>query len=156
MSAEIWFYHLQRQPIERVLPKLLEKSLDNRWRATVQARSEERLVALDQLLWTYSDASFLAHGRACDGDADMQPVFLTTEHDNPNGSALRLFIEGADIVDHIRDHDGDAYKRMIVLFNGHDNEELTIARRQWQELKALAQSLTYWQQNDDDRWEKKA
>ncbi|MGH6868933.1 MAG: DNA polymerase III subunit chi, partial [Methylocella sp.] len=53
--TEIWFYHLQRQPLERVLPNLIEKSLEKGWRVAVQARSEERLDALDSWLWTYSD-----------------------------------------------------------------------------------------------------
>jgi hypothetical protein len=48
--TEIWFYHLQRQPLESVLPNLLEKSLEKGWRVAVQARSEERLDALDSWL----------------------------------------------------------------------------------------------------------
>ena len=95
--TEIWFYHLQRQPLERVLPNLIEKSLEKGWRVAVQARSEERLDALDSWLWTYSDESFLAHGRACDGDGELQPVYLTAGLENPNGAALRLFIEGAEM-----------------------------------------------------------
>jgi len=30
--TEILFYHLQRQPIEKVLPTLLEKSIERGWR----------------------------------------------------------------------------------------------------------------------------
>ena len=62
--TEIWFYQLQRQPLEKVLPVLIEKSLEKGWRVAVQARSEERPDARDSWHWTYSDASFLAHGRA--------------------------------------------------------------------------------------------
>ena len=60
--TEIWFYHLQRHPLEKGLPQILEKSLEKGWRAVVQAKSDERLEALDFWLWTYSEASFLAHG----------------------------------------------------------------------------------------------
>jgi DNA polymerase III subunit chi len=74
--TEIWFYHLQRQPLERVPPNLIEKSLEKGWRVVVQARREERLDALDSWLWTYSDASFLAHGGARDGNGELQPVYL--------------------------------------------------------------------------------
>ncbi len=94
---EIWFYHLQHQPLEKALPSLLEKALERGWRVVVQAAADERLDALDDLLWTYAEASFLAHGRARDGDAEMQPVYLTTGPENPNGARLRLFIEGADV-----------------------------------------------------------
>ena len=60
--TEILFYHLQRQPLEKVLPSLLEKSLERGWQAAIQAVSEERLQALDDGLWTYADESFLPHG----------------------------------------------------------------------------------------------
>ena len=60
--TEILFYHLQRQPLERVLPPLLEKSLERGWRVVVQAASDERVEALDAHLWTYRDDSFLPHG----------------------------------------------------------------------------------------------
>ena len=31
--AEVLFYHLQQQPLEAVLPTLLQKSLERGWRA---------------------------------------------------------------------------------------------------------------------------
>ena len=34
--TEVLFYHLQSQPLERVLPELLEKCLERKWRAVVQ------------------------------------------------------------------------------------------------------------------------
>src|SRR6516164_4107811 len=49
--TEIVFYQLQRQPLERVLPTLIEKSLERGWRVVVQAASEERVEALDAHLW---------------------------------------------------------------------------------------------------------
>ena len=48
--TEIVFYQLQRQPLERVLPTLIEKSLERGWRVIVQAASEERVEALDAQL----------------------------------------------------------------------------------------------------------
>jgi DNA polymerase III subunit chi len=153
--TEIWFYHLQRQPLERVLPSLIEKSLEKGWRVAVQATSEERLDALDSWLWTYSDESFVAHGRACDGDSELQPVYLTAGIENPNGAALRLFIEGADMAAALAEA-GAAYARAVALFDGNSAEELTAARAQWKELKDLGFALTYWQQGANGRWEKKS
>jgi hypothetical protein len=51
--TELVFYHLERQPVERVLPALIEKSLERGWRVVVQAASVERIVALDAHLWNY-------------------------------------------------------------------------------------------------------
>jgi DNA polymerase-3 subunit chi len=152
---EIWFYHLQRQRLESVLPELLQKSIDRGWRAVVQAVSEERLDALDQVLWTFSEASFLAHGRARDGDPELQPIYLSTGIENPNGAAARFFVEGAEIHAALA---GPAatYQRAITLFDGNAEDEVRAARGQWKQLKELGFALTYWQQAETGRWEKKA
>lgn len=152
--TEIWFYHLQRQPLERALPALIEKSLERGWRVAVQARSEERLDALDSWLWTYSDESFLAHARARDGDADLQPVYLTLGTENANGAALRVFVEGAEIAPALA-AEGAAYVRVVNLFDGNNAEEVSHARAQWKELKALGLALSYWQQDAAGRWQMK-
>ena len=153
--TEIWFYHLQQQPLERALPQLIEKSLERGWRAVVQAKSEERLDALNSWLWTYSDASFLAHGRAGDGDGELQPVYLTTGLENPNSAALRFFVEGAEIAPALAEADAP-YARAISLFDGNNEDELLFARAQWKELKAQGLAVTYWQQAENGCWEKKA
>jgi len=151
---EVWFYHLQRQPLEHVLPILLEKSLERKWRVTVQASSEERLDALDQWLWTYAETSFLAHGRACDGDAAMQPVFLTTGEDNPNGAPVRLLIDGTSAASLLEGETAKDYSRVILLFDGNHEEELSFARSEWKRLKAAGFDLSYWQQSTAGGWEK--
>jgi DNA polymerase IIIc chi subunit len=53
--TELLFYHLERRPLEAVLPQLLEKSLARGWRVVVQSSSEERVEALDAHLWAYRD-----------------------------------------------------------------------------------------------------
>jgi len=150
---EIWFYHLQRQKLEDVLPLLLEKCLDRKWRVTVQASSEERLEALDQHLWTYQDASFLAHGRTRDGDEERQPIFLTTGPENLNQSRVRCLIERASSLP-LFEAGADDYERLILLFDGNDDEELAFARNEWKQLKAAGRDLSYWKQSPAGGWEK--
>jgi DNA polymerase-3 subunit chi len=144
------FYHLDRQPLERVLPSLIEKSLERGWRVVVQAVSEERLEALDTVLWTYKDDSFLPHGRSKDGSPERQPVYLTTGDDNPNGAKVRFLVEGTEA------KCASDYVRLVYLFDGHDPAALEAARRQWQTSKDAGYAVTYWQQNETGRWEKKA
>ena len=153
---EIWFYHLHRQSLDEALPGLIEKSLERGWRVVVQAASEERLEALDHWLWTYSDASFLAHGRAADGDGALQPVYLTTGAENPNGAKARFFIEGATVAGSLGASPADAaaYERAIVAFDGASEDSLAAAREQWKALKEQGFALTYWKQTEAGRWEK--
>jgi len=72
--TEILFYHLQRQPLERVLPQLLERSFERGWRVVVQAASDERVDALDAHLWTYRDDTFLPHGTVREAETAAQPL----------------------------------------------------------------------------------
>jgi len=152
---DIWFFHLARQPLERALPNLLEQSLRKNWRAVVQARDDERLAALDATLWTYADDSFLAHGMARDGDAELQPVYLTTGAETPNAAAARFFVYGAEIEDFLAVPGADAYQRLVLMFNGEDADELAGARAQWKKLKERGHALQYWRQGDNG-WEKVA
>lgn len=148
---EVWFYHLQRQSLDAALPLMLEKALARGWRAVVQGSSEERIAALDQHLWTYADDSFLAHGRREDGDGDLQPVYLTTGEENPNGAQLRIFIEGADPASALK---AFAYERAAAMFDGNDEDELASARKKWKALKAQGFETSYWRQDDAGRWER--
>ena len=136
--------------MERVLPSLVERTLARGWRAVVQAGSEERVEALDTLLWTYAEESFLPHGTKRDGHAAEQPVYLTTEDANPNGATVRFLVDGAGMPELA------GYERIVFLFDGHDAGAVAQAREQWKAVKAAGCEATYWQQSPEGRWEKRA
>ncbi|MDX2288102.1 MAG: DNA polymerase III subunit chi [Hyphomicrobiaceae bacterium] len=147
---DVLFYHLERQPLEQVLPLLLERTLQRGWRAVVQSGSQERLAALDLALWTYRDDSFLPHGTAADPSPHLQPVFLTAGDDTPNGAGVRFLVDGAETASF------EGYERIVYLFDGRDVEAVGRARGQWKAAKAAGADCTYWQQSAEGRWEKKA
>lgn len=144
--AEVFFYHLQGRPLEAALPQLLEKCRERGWRCVVQASSDERVDALDQLLWTYDEASFLPHGTDRQPDSARQPILLTTSDANPNGAQVRFFIERSSA------EDLGVYTRVIHLFDGADPDEIDHARAQWRAAKAAGHAVAYWQQTPEGRW----
>ena len=152
---EIWFYHLQRQPLDRALPALIEKALARGWKVALQGDEAARLDVLDELLWTYSKDSFVAHGKAGDGDAARQAVYLTLGTENPNGAALRLFVGKTVPGAALGAAAAPGYERAVVLFDGNDEDELTHARTQWKALKDGGFSLAYWQQGERGGWDRK-
>src|SRR5436190_23284559 len=149
--TEILFYHLQRQPIEKVLPQLLEKSLERGWRVVVQTATDERVEALDAQLWTYRDDGFLAHGTYRESEAPMQPVLLTVHDDNPNGATVRFLIDGAPVPP-----DAATFARIVLLFDGDDPDAVEAARTRWGEAKQNGFDVTYWQPDAHGRWQRKA
>ena len=148
--TEILFYHLQRQPLERVLPALLEKSLERGWRVVVQTASEERAEALDAHLWTFRDDSFLPHGTFREPLAREQPILLTVNDDNPIGAEVRFLLDGTEVP-----ADAAAYQRLVLIFDGEDPDAVAAARTRWGEAKAQGFDVTYWQTDEDGRWQRK-
>lgn len=147
--TEILFYQLKGQKLDRVLPPLLQKSLARGWRVVVQAASEERVEALDALLWTYQDDAFLPHGSWREADAAAQPVLLTVNHDNPNRATVRFLIDGAAVPQDISD-----YQRLVVLFDSEDSDALAAARRHWAAARDAGLPVTYWLADGDGRWQR--
>jgi DNA polymerase III subunit chi len=148
--ADVLFYHLERQPLEKVLPMLVSKTLERGWRAVIQAGSQERLDALDQALWTFSEDSFLPHGSAKAGFSADQPVFLTTGDDTPNGAGVRFLVDGAKAAAFV------GAERLVYMFDGNEADAVQIARDQWKAAKAAGCAVTYWQRTDAGAWVKKA
>ncbi len=147
--SEILFYHLENQPLEHVLPVLVEKSLERGWHVIVETSSDDRAEQIDNLLWTWRDDSFLPHARD-GGDADhLQPVLITTRPHNPNNADVRFFVDRAVPAS------GEGYQRIVYMFSGHDPDAVAEARVAWKALRD-GNEVTYWQQEQNGRWVKKA
>ena len=149
--TEILFFHLQRKPLDVVLPNLLSRSLERGWRVIVKAASEERLAALDDHLWTFSDERCLPHGTESEPDPSTHPIVLTLSDSNPNAAGVLFLVEGAPLP-----ADLSAYNRVTLLFDGEDADALASARNSWSEVKRAGHEATYWQENASGRWEKRA
>ena len=146
--AEVLFYHLETQPLERVLPALLEKTLERGWRAVVETSSRQRAEALDALLWTFRDDSFLPHGIAGTHTDTEQPVLIVMGGENPNTANVRFFVDRAV------PQSGVGYQRIVYMFSGHDPDAVSEAREAWKALRE-GNELTYWQQDESGRWVKR-
>jgi DNA polymerase III subunit chi len=146
--TEIGFYHLLATPLERALPRLLERARAQDYRILVRAASPERIEHLNALLWTYDEASFLAHGTARDGDPASQPIWLSDREENPNAAAMLVLLDG------IEAGDLAAFTRVADMFDGNDEAAVEAARERWRRAKAEGHTLTYWQQTPGG-WEKK-
>jgi DNA polymerase-3 subunit chi len=147
--TEVGFYHLLSMPLERALPRLLERARAQDLRIVVRAASSERVEHLNALLWTYDEASFLAHGSARDGNAADQPIWLSHAPENPNGATVLVLVDGVEAPDLA------GFTRCLDLFDGNDAEAVRAARDRWRKAQAAGHTLTYWQQTASG-WERKA
>lgn len=146
--TEIAFYHLTASPLERALPRLLEKILQAKKRAVILCGSEERLNFLNETLWTLGKLSFIPHGSAKEGYGEDQPIWLTTKDENPNGSQFLILTEG------VESPSLSTYERCLDLFDGNDEEAVAHARTRWKNYKDQGYTVTYWKQTESGSWEK--
>jgi len=149
--TETLFYHLERRQLEDVLPGLIEKSLERGWRAVIKTESSERSDALDNLLWTYDEASFLAHAQSGDGDPKWQPVLITVEDENPAGAQILFCVGGTEPSDW---SSLLSLERVVMLFDGRDQNFLERARTAWKKAKDAGHEVTYWKESPSGKFEK--
>ncbi|MCF6327936.1 MAG: DNA polymerase III subunit chi [Devosiaceae bacterium] len=176
--SELLFYHLEQNPLEQVLPLLLQKSLEKDWNAIVQVGSSgeaegktSKLALLDKALWTFRDDSFLPHmiydsakEQAEEGGENSnlfadQPILLCSgdaaiDGANPNNAQIKFYVAGAVPAGQEMMEAGE-YKRLVFMFDGHDPDAVIEARQVWKNLSKTHQA-TYWQQNGNGGWVKKA
>ncbi|MBN2752073.1 MAG: DNA polymerase III subunit chi [Rhodospirillaceae bacterium] len=144
------FYHLQKSPLERALPELLERVLARGLTALVVAGSPERVKDLDAVLWSYREDSWLPHASAGGGDPAAQLVWITDTAENPNAADILIITDGADILDVA------GFTRCLDLFDGAVAEDVAAARKRWVRARDAGHDLAYWQQDVNGRWTEKA
>ena len=147
--TDVSFYHLQLWPLEKALPKLLEKTLEAGKRALVLVGSEPRAEQLNSVLWSYQQGSWLAHGSNKDGRPEDQPIWLSPEDENANG-ATYLFLTDGSTSARVAD-----YERCFELFDGNDQAQVSAARERWKAYKEAGFGLKYLQQTESGGWQEK-
>jgi DNA polymerase III subunit chi len=148
--TEVWFFHLERQTLEAMLPQLVEKTLAKGWRAVIKAGSEDRAEAISSALWMHSDDGFIPHGTKQDGRGAEQPVWITAGNDAPNAPQALFLVDGAEATDLA------GIERVVRVFDGNAEESVVAARAAWKVAKAEGHDISYWQQDERGRWINKA
>jgi len=120
-----------------------------RWRALVKL-PQDKLSEMDDHLWTFRDDSFLPHGRDTEPMGDWQPILLSSDLESAKGFDAVFLLGGMDV------REAEEASRVMVMINGRSEADVTSERRRWKKLKETGASLSYYQQNSQGRWEKKA
>lgn len=148
--TDIRFYHLTRRTAEQALPELVNRAYAKGHKVLIRSGDDMEVARLNDHLWTYHPDSFLPHGSAKDGNAEAQPIFLTSDNDNPAGADVLMLMPRASA-------EGiETFTLCCTLLNGQDDAQITKARELWKTWKAAGHTITYWQQTDQGKWEQKA
>jgi len=148
--AEIRFYHLQTQSQEQALPALLSKAVEMGKRIVLKLIDIKEVEVMDAHLWTYSVHSFLPHGCAKTGNAELQPIWITAQDENPNNADVLIVGHGA-----VTEMQAD-FDLCCEVFDGRDEKAVADARTRWKSYKDKDYNVTYWKQNEQGGWDKKS
>ena len=126
----IWFYHLESQPLHAVLPVLVEKTLNRGWRAILRFSTQERLEAIDGALWTYREEFFLPHGTVPRRPRRTPARVSDDRWRQSQRRACAVPAGGGE------ESEPKQFARIIRLFDGADGEARALARQEWKDAKA--------------------
>lgn len=140
---QVDFYHLTRDPAEKLVPVLAQKTLDGGQRMLLVSSFVGQLEKLSNALWQAGAASFLAHDLAGKEQDDAQPILISGKCEASNGARFVALTDGE-----WRD-EALAFDRAFFLFT---TEQIDNARTAWRALSAK-ENVTprYWKQ-DGGRW----
>lgn len=144
-AMQVDFYQLSRDPVEQVLPAIAQKLLDQGSRLLVLDARDGGLDRLSRALWAWRPDSFLAHGRAGEEDAAMQPILLAATPDGPAPNGARHVV----LTDGLWRDAALEYERAFYFF---DEETLAPARACWKALRGReGVEPRFWRQ-EGRRW----
>lgn len=143
---DISFYQLLKTPLDKALPRLLEKAYEAGFRCLVVCDSPERLTSLDSALWTFTPGAFLPHGAV--GDPKRHPIWLSLECTNQNQANLIAITNG------ITPPNLTEFNRCLDIFDGNDPQSTQAARERYKQHLKQGHNLAFWQQTEQGTWVK--
>ncbi|WP_439485486.1 DNA polymerase III subunit chi [Blastomonas fulva] len=140
---QVDFYHLTRDPAERVVPVLATRTLALGERMLIVSADAGHRASLSQALWTHTPESFLAHGDLDAPNPQVQPLLLADRVEAANGAGFVVLADGQ-----WRD-EALAFARTFLLFNA---ATIADARKAWVTLGTHdGLERHYWKQ-DGGKW----
>ena len=141
---EVSFYQLFKTPLEKAIPKLVEKIYQGGYRVLIVCDTQERMEMLNNVLWTFSPGAFIPHGY--EGDPKRQPIWLSTDLKNVNDANLIIITNGVSVA-------GNDFEKCLDVFDGNDELSLKKARERYANYKNAGFKMAFWRQSEAGAWE---
>jgi len=149
--TDIRFYHMEQSTLDQALPAIATKAWQSGSNVMIRVPDGAEAQRINDLLWGCQPTAFLPHGVDGDKNPDRQPIWITAEDENKNEADILILTHGCIMTDDI-----DKFKMCCEMLDGRVEDQITAARARWKEYKDQGHDLTYWQQDDQGKWNKKA
>lgn len=141
------FWQLSRDPVERVVALIGERTRGAGEKLLVVAEDAEQRTAMSQALWETSPEAFLANGDAAEPHAARQPILLSVACEPENGARYVVLADG-----NWRD-EAEPFERVFLLF-GETGADA--ARGVWRKFDGREDIQRSYYAQEDGKWVRKA
>jgi len=141
------FWQLSRDPLERVVALIAERTRGADEKLLVVTGDEGQRAAIGRALWETRPEAFLANGDAAGPHAARQPILLSPECEASNGARYLVLADGDW-------RDGaEAFDRVFLLFG---ETEAEAARGVWRKFDGREDVQRSYYAQEEGKWVKKA
>jgi DNA polymerase-3 subunit chi len=144
---QVDFWQLSRDPVERVVALIAERTRAANEKLLVVSASGEQRASVSRALWEAKPEAFLANGEATAPHADRQPILLSGACEAVNGARYVVLADGAW-------RDGvEGFERAFLLF---DKAGTPAARATWRRFDSREDVERSYYAQEDGKWVRKA
>lgn len=138
---EVSFYHIiNPSNVVSSAVRLLEKVYATNERCIFYSPIEERVKLVDKTLWTFSTNAFIPHGDKTFGYAEQQPIYFTSERENPNNATVLLAMDVTNFDDWF-----SSFKKALFVFDDSISDVVT---SMYENLQKKQDNVNYWKQSE--------
>lgn len=147
--TDIRFYHMEQATLDQALPAIAFKAWQLGNRVMIKVPDKKEAKRLSDLLWIFNPSVFLPHGSDGDSTPEKQPVWITANDNNVNNADVLILTHGctSDTV--------DTFTLCCEMLDGRLPDQISDARQRWKSYKQSGHDMTYWQQDEGGKWQKK-
>jgi len=141
------FWQLSRDPVERVVALIAQRTRSAGEKLLVVADDEARRASLSQALWEAKPDAFLANGEASSAHAARQPILLSAACEPANGAKYVVLADGT------WREGAETFERAFLLFGDAAVEG---ARAVWRRFDGREDVERSYYAQEDGKWARKA
>ena len=139
------FYESSADSAIRAACKLLDKVYLAGYRAVVRTADNESMHIIDKELWTFAQKSFIPHATCIDPHPELQPVYITTNEENPNQADICVLVGTVSGI-------FNKFDKTLVIFDAKDLDTSAKAQDCYNKLNLPSNVVNYYTQNTKGAW----
>lgn len=155
MIKSINFYCTLTELFNQTLCKLLEKCYSTSLNTITLVDEKKTEEAINNTLWSFSSTSFIPHGCSIDPEPSSQPIYITTNYENPNqAKILVLVILSYNCCNANYDNNisyFQQFERILLIFKENDSKLIDHMNNYYHRLKQDGYLPSYFKQKQQNK-----